>query len=251
MTEPVDAYIKGIHKKFRFYANWLPNAPRALGDVGTLNGKKFERFTTLAALGVTFETRKGDPGQDYAHTSGSSVDLRIKLGGEALPGSTLEVGKAGASVSFASSGAFVFQASAPAQDEIEDQLALEKALLEHPKWKPEWCVITRLVRAERLTVLVSESSNAEVEIEAEANLKVSSVVPLAEAELGLVVKRQKGQVTSLLSAVGTTPLLGLSRMRQSWVDWLLSRDPHLGRAGLDDDAAPPKEPLLEDVQPEE
>jgi len=249
MSQPVDDYIKGIHKRFDFYANWLPNAPRALGDVGVLSGKKFERVTTLAKLGVSFETRAGVPGEDFAHTSGESVELRVKVSGEALPGSTLELGKAGASVSFTDSGAFVFQASAPAQDEIEDLHALERALLRHEDWQPEWCVVTRLVRAGRLTVLVSESSNASVDIEAAADLKTSAV-SLADAEVGLEVKHQKGQVTSVLSAVGTTPLLGLSRMRKSWVDWLLSRDPHLGRASLDGDP-PPQEPVLEDVQPEE
>ncbi|MBC7772979.1 MAG: hypothetical protein H7210_10825, partial [Pyrinomonadaceae bacterium] len=70
MSSPAETYVKGVHRKFDFYAAWPPGQPRALGDVGRLRDGAFELMTTLKNLKIPFTERTGPRGEDISYTSG-------------------------------------------------------------------------------------------------------------------------------------------------------------------------------------
>jgi hypothetical protein len=231
MSSPVDSYVHGIRQKFKLFANWLPNSPRALGDVGVLIGNQFDHTTSLGNLGVPFGLRIGLAGTDLTHTSGSSVSMEIKLAGEPLPGTSLPIEKAGAAVSFADAGAFLFHAVAPTQSEIDDRNKISRILarmLKSGRWKREWCLVSEVVAVDHLTVLVSRTRGSKITLQAEAGLG-PMVAPLATGSGGLSVTSQSGEVTSILAANGAVPLFALVRLKQSIVERLLGEELDLRR----------------------
>ncbi len=231
MSSPATSYVQGIHQKFNFYAAWPVNQPRKLGDVGRLSGGQFQRLTSLADLGVSFVPRSGPPGTDLSHTSGSSVEVQLKAEGQPLPGASINLAKAGAAVEFSASGAFVFQAVTPAVTEIENQVRLAEDILNlfrdqttgKRKWQEDWCVVTELLSADKVTVLISNSKSSRVELEASGTLPAGPA-PLASAGAGLKVVSQKGDVTSVLAETSLTPMFRVSRVRRSVLDKLFGGD---------------------------
>jgi hypothetical protein len=230
MGSPATNYVRGLHQKFDFYAAWPPNQARRLGDVGRMANGQFERVSTLELLGLSFTDRQGPPGSDLSHTSGSSVSIQLKAKGETLPGSAIPNAKAGALVEFSSEGAFVFQAAAPAVREIEDQVRLADDILrlfrkvDNGKrvWNEDWCVVTELLTASKVTVLVSSSGSSKIELSADGI--PAGQAPLATLGGTLSVVTQRGDVTSVLAEANLTPLFRVSRVRRSIVEELFGGD---------------------------
>lgn len=241
MPDPWSRYLKGIYQKLKYYAAWPVNQPRMLGDVGLIVDGEFQRETSLKQLGIKFTERVGPPGRDISHTSGSSVSLKIKAEGQSLPGIDIPQANAGASVEFNSSGAFVFQAAKPVVREIENQSELGReilALFRKSKpghgWKADWCVVTELLTADRVTVLVSNSKGSKVDLAAEGKIPVGGSAPLAAVKGSLSVVGQKGDVTSVLAEADLSPLFRVSRIKRSLLDKFLGTDENaeFGRAGI-------------------
>jgi hypothetical protein len=230
MGSPAANYVRGLHQKFDFYAAWPPNQARRLGDVGRVANGQFQRVTSLDLLGISFTERQGPAGSDLSHTSGSSVSIKLKAEGETLPGTSIPNAKAGALVEFSSEGAFVFQAAVPAVREVEDQVRLADDILrlfrkfENGKrvWNEDWCVVTELMTASKVTVLVSSSVSSKVELSADG--VPAGQAPLATLGGKLSVVTQSGDVTSVLAEANLTPLFRISRVRRSLVEELFGGD---------------------------
>jgi hypothetical protein len=230
MGSPAATYVRGLHQKFDFYAAWPPNQARRLGDIGRMADGQFQRVTSLELLGISFAERQGPTGSDLSHTSGSSVSIKLKAQGETLPGTSIPNAKAGALVEFSSEGAFVFQAAAPAVREVEDQVRLADEILrlfrkfENGKrvWNEDWCVVTELMTTSKVTVLVSSSGSAKVELSADGI--PAGQAPLATLGGTLSVVTQHGEVTSVLAEANLTPLFRISRVKRSLVEELFGGD---------------------------
>jgi len=230
MGSPAATYVRGLHQKFDFYAAWPPNQARRLGDVGRMTEGKFERVSTLELLGISFTDRQGPTGSDLSHTSGSSVSIQLKAKGETLPGTSIPNAKAGALVEFSSEGAFVFLAAAPAVREIEDQVRLADDILRlfrkvdsgKRAWSEDWCVVTELMTASKVTVLVSSSGSSKIELSADG--VPAGQAPLATLGGTLSVVTQRGEVTSVLAEANLTPLFRVSRVRRNLVEDLFGGD---------------------------
>ncbi|MBS0204487.1 MAG: hypothetical protein JSS49_16405 [Planctomycetes bacterium] len=224
-------YIEGIRSEFRYFPAWPPNAPYKIGDVGEVVDGEFRFLTTLAALGIPFTTRSGTAGNDMSHTSHESVTVQFKAAGQTLPGAALPEAKAGFQIKFESAGAFIFQAAAPTVHQISDQYALSKDILTRfatwsggkRLWDPDWFVVNEVVTAQRLTVMISDSTSATIDISVEGNVPVGPI-PLAGAGVGLKIERQSGQVTTFLADTGLTPLIGLKRVKRGLLAYLFQRD---------------------------
>src|SRR5262245_44801006 len=230
MGSPAATYVRGLHQKFDFYAAWRPSQARRLGGVGRMADGQFQRISTLEPLGISFTERQGPPGSDLSHASGSSVSIKLKAQGEMLPGTSIPNAKAGALVQFSSEGAFVFQAAAPAVREVEDQVRLADDIMrlyrqfENGKraWNEDWCVVTELMTASKVTVLVSSSGSSKIELSADGI--PAGQAPLATLGGALSVVTQTGEVTSVLAEANLTPLFRVSRVRRSLVEELFGGD---------------------------
>ena len=214
-------YVNEMYDRFTYLAAWLPNSKLKLGDVGIQDGGAFKRMTTLKKLGVPFNVRVGKNPVDFSYTSQSGISVKAKLAGELAAGTTLPLGKAGIVVEFSKEGAFLFQAVGCLVDEFEDRAAVGKTIIKlHAKkgWDPAWSVVDTLVKVNRATILVSNSHNAKLELTANSPVAIASI---ANAEVGLAVNSQQGDIVRFLAAKGLTPLFKLSRLKKSLLATLL------------------------------
>jgi hypothetical protein len=221
MADVSTLYIKGIYDRFNYLPSWLPNTKLKLGDVGIQQGGTFKRMTSLRELSIPYKIRHGKEPVDFTYTSQSGISNKAKLAGELAAGTTIPLGKAGILVEFSQQGAFLFQAVGCLVNEIEDRARLGEAIISlHTKkrWDPAWSVVDTLVKAERATILVSNSNHATLELTAKTQVAISN---LADAETGLTVSSQQGDIIRFLAAKGLTPLFKLSRLKKSLIDTLI------------------------------
>ena len=231
MSSPASTYVKGIHQRFTSYAAWPPTQSRRLGDVGRMVDGQFQLLSTLKRLEFDdFEERVGPKGTDLSHSSGSNVSIQLKAQGETMPGSSIPQAKAGALVEFSTAGAFVFQMAGPVVHEIEDQARLADHILKLYRevtdgkraWQEDWCVITEVQTADKVTILVSSSGASKVELSADGI--PAGQAPLATLGGSLSVVTQRGEVTTVLAESNLTPLFRVARVRRSVLDQVLGRD---------------------------
>ncbi|WP_250487880.1 hypothetical protein [Caballeronia sp. GaOx3] len=149
-------------------------------------------------------------------TSESGVKIQTKLGGEAAVNTTFPTGKAGVSIQFSGKVGFIFQASDCYIDEIDDKIRLgEKiaTLFESGRWKKEWGIVDTLVRAGAATILVSNSTQAALELTAKASVDPAALVKL-HADFDINV--QSGDIIRFLAQKSMTPLFKRSRIKPTF-----------------------------------
>ena len=248
MASVSDTYVKLLYTRYKYVASWLPNSKVQLGDVGVLDGKYFKRKTSLALLGVEFGKRTGRKPLAFNDDLTAGLHVRVKAAGEVGVGTALPLGEAGVSIAFAQQGAFLFHAVNCYTDEIEDKVAMGKALVAlGDKWDVSWSVVDTVVRAGSTTILLANSSEATVELKAKTAIEVSN---LAKPELGLELVSKKGDVTQFLAEQGLTPLFQVSRFRRSWIEWLAGKPKTVRFGGSSEQNAEPTVSVLEAAVPD-
>ena len=211
MANVSDRYVKLLYQRYQHFAAWLPNTKVLLGDVGEVDGKYFKRRTSLNALGVKFATRRGGKPMAFNDDLTSGLRVGAAAASDTVGGAAALLGRTGVSIEFTSQGAFLFHAVDCYADEIEDKVAVGKALVDlHQEgtWDIHWSVVDTVVRAGSSTILISSSSRASLELSAKAGVELSN---LGNPELGLQLSSKQGDVTLFLAEQGLTPLFRLSR----------------------------------------
>lgn len=218
MSSPADSYANAILSKFHRYATWPPNGKLRLGDIGILEDKLFHYRSNLETIGIHFECVIRAP-ITLSHSSESTIALNARVAGQAMAVGAVDT-EARFDLSFASSGAFVFQAVKCREHEITDKLTLAnelKRLCHDGRWNREWVVIESLYEVESAVIIVSNSNNAKVGISVKADFPLAGIAPLANANAqgALAVTSQSGDSTVVISEQKLTPLLGLLHVRPS------------------------------------
>jgi hypothetical protein len=207
-----ERYVKSIRKKFDHFATWFPDEKLRLGDVGEVKDGRFYVKTSLERLKIKFDERLGHGGGDWDHSSGS--DVSVDLTGKAevsVPGAP----SAAATVRFGATGAFIFQAIGCRTSVIENMGDVGNEIVvayRIGEYQPSWVVIDRLVTAESATILISESSSAQVDFSGDAPM--GGIKSLASASLGIKVAGWKGEVTRYVAEVQLTPMFGASHLHR-------------------------------------
>lgn len=148
---PARSYIRAIHSKFDYLANWLPNTGIAVGDVGVLTEGGFRKETSLKKLRLGFGKSRSRQSVTLEHTSGAE----ISVGGRA------QVGDSQLTVGFGEAGGFVLAAKGCQVTSIADFDMLQAEILQsflQGIWKPNWTLVDTVVTAERTTIIVSPKS---------------------------------------------------------------------------------------------
>ncbi len=208
-------------------ANWFPNNKIALGDIGVFDGYQFNRISSLEKLGIPFEERQGEKPIDLSYVK--QAEINFAAGGEMAPPDGMVSGNV--KMQFQRAGAFSFDVANCFVHEIEDKLSLGnkiKQLYKDGQWEEDWVVIDSLVAAGVTTILVAESNNAELELQAKENL---GELKLTNANARLSVKSQKGEITSLLGKEGLTPLFKTSKVKRSFLAGLTRRKDNVRYGG--------------------
>ena len=117
---PGDFYTTKIAERFGYLANWLPNSPINLGDVGIMEGRYFKQLSSLAQLQLSFVPRIPQKSANFSYSWEADIASDSSVGAN-IPGMGAA---AGLNVKFNNAGAFVFEITDCTITDIEDKLSL-------------------------------------------------------------------------------------------------------------------------------
>ncbi len=206
---PHKFYVKEISKKTNYRANWLPDKPMNIGDVGKLEDGIFTLYTTLEQQGIPLNIRQSDSSLDFDYSSTDSV--KISTGVDAnvsAAGLPLVKGKVMCKIEFQKSEGILFQISESRKVIIENLADIEKSILERYKkgdWNLGWVVVTETVCTDSATIIINTggSNTLDFEVNGEAGLQA---VNLADTKLGLRLISESGSSTKIIAKTNVTPL---------------------------------------------
>jgi hypothetical protein len=212
-------YTEEIKKHVDYSATWLPNTIVHLGDVGRLVApagagilkKKYEFTyeTTLKKLGIDFDTEVSATNMDWDYSSANSVSINAKASGQAaIPGSSLTPADAGFTIKFSRDKAIVFRLLKCTATRISDLTALKNTILSlhnQQKWEDDMVVVTEVVKANSATIIISNSSDSQIDLAAKGNAKVGTF-DLADVDANFQIVTKKNIATDFIATGGLTPL---------------------------------------------
>jgi hypothetical protein len=216
MVGPKDIYVNGIRKKLgKYYAAWFPNEELKLGDIGILEENCFTRWTSLEALGISFEVRSDNSSTPINYTSGSDVSMDFQISGQVNPMvPSIPNGKAGIGIKFSKEGAFIIQAAESYESSIENKEKLDEDIrqaFKDGKWKSKWVVINSIVSTPCATILISNSSESKIDLYAKAKIP-TNIINLGDAKIEFSISSQSGDIMQFLNAKNLTPIFQLMQM---------------------------------------
>lgn len=218
MVNICDIYARGIKESLHnYWSAWLPSTRFELGDVGVLNGYYFEKVGSLKELSIPFTVKDDESSSPLELVSDAGVSFSFKLAGETNEKfEAVPTADAGVKIGFTRQGAFVVNCPQAFEPEVASPMALQSAILkayEEGFWQADWLVIVRLVRAPQATILISQSASSGIEMSADANLS-AGFADLANAEFGISIRSQRGEMIKMIGAQNVTPFFQLGRLKR-------------------------------------
>jgi hypothetical protein len=140
MTSLQRSYAKAVHGNFpKYFANFPPNSPVALGDYGILKDGIFDRQGSGETMGVRPKVIATGSVATFQFTTGDDVAVTLGAAGHAnVPGTKAQVG---ASIKFGRTGAVFFAAAGCQVFEFDDEKPARDGVLQaffDDIWQPEW-----------------------------------------------------------------------------------------------------------------
>jgi hypothetical protein len=209
MVSPQKFYVQEISKKTNYRANWLPDKPMNIGDIGKLSDGIFTLYTTLEQQGIPIKVRESSTSLNMDYTSNDSV--KITNGAETtvqVPGLPIGEGKLKYKVDFQRSEGVLFQVTNSKKMIIENLSEIENQILEKYKksvWDLGWVVVTEIVRTDSATIIINTGGSNTLEFEVSGNTGLGTV-NLADTSLGLKLLRETGSSTKIIAQTNLTPL---------------------------------------------
>lgn len=239
-------YLKELNKKFFYRANWEPTKPIRIGDIGKIEKGVFSVYSNLEKQGIPMEVRIAENQGNLEYNSSGGVKISKKLSGETSQAvSHLSEGDAGIVVEFNKDRSIAFKANGTKIEMLENLGEIEqavKAKFKNDEWPKEWVIISELVTADEATILISKSSNAKLELKANAKIGAGEQLDLANGSLELSPQMSQGISTQIIAKEGLSPLYRAAGIKKSW--W---SGTGFGNKGIGDEDAREAADLFEDV----
>jgi len=126
MSFPHRFYMDHMNSHTGYRANWLPDQPLRIGDIGKLEDGLFRVYTTLEQQQLTFTTResKSALALDYTSSDSAHVDFNLDTGST---NNALVKGKI--NISFTKKDGVVFQMTEAKTITIDNLASIEKTVL--------------------------------------------------------------------------------------------------------------------------
>jgi len=239
MISPNIFYITLMNRNTGYRATWNPNVRLKIGMVGKIDKTGvFNVYSSLEKKGIPAEVMSDNAKVEMDYTSHDSVSITSKLAGSApVAGSVLSNANAGFSVDFKSDNGVVFQTSGYTTHQLTNLAEIEAQVLNQYKsggWEKDWLIITQLVEADSATIIISNSSNVHLDLQATANAGAPGL-KLTDASLKLAVVREQGSSMKYLAESGLTPLYRVMGIRHPLFG--LGKDSLKPKTGAEEGAA--------------
>lgn len=199
-------YTGELLREEKYLANWLPNNPIKLGDIGDFQDNCFIVKANIADYNVAFEKIEGTARGDINYSSSGGVTISTKASGSLLPNAPfLKEADAGLVVEFSKDKAICIKSVNTRVDTIKNKIALEADMLRLYKdniLKKKRAIITEIVYAESATILISASKNAKIELKASASIAPAANIDLGDASLQFSVPFKKELAQEFITQSG-------------------------------------------------
>ena len=209
MGSPQKFYVKEISQKTNYRANWLPDKPMNLGDIGKLEDGIFTLYTTLEQQGIQLIIRESESRLDFDYTSTDAVKITTGVDANVdVAGLPVAKGKLKLKIEFQKSEGVLFQITNSRKQIIENLGQIEKTVLELYKkgvWNLGWVIVTEIVRTDSATIIINTGGSNTLEFEASGDVG-SQAINLADTKLGLQLVRETGSSTKIIAKANLTPL---------------------------------------------
>lgn len=218
MASVVEQYTREMHDRLGYWATWAPGLPLDLGACGPVEDGVFKPESSLKDFGISFETDSDTTPTDWQHVSDGPVEIEIQVKGEAERIPNFPAGKAGMNLKFGRANAVVFASKGAPEHRIADVAALKRELVSQAQSghiAPDYGVVYRLVAADSTSVVISQSSDSEFTVSADADFR-AGIVDLANGSLNLSVVRSRNLYTQFVAEEGATPLFQALRIKRGF-----------------------------------
>jgi hypothetical protein len=227
MTSPQKFYVQEISRKTNYRANWLPDKPLSIGDIGKLEDGIFTLYTTLEQQGIPLQTRSSDSSLDLDYSSTSTVKLISDDAADTnIPTQAVQA-KLKLKIDFQNSKGVVFQMTASKKKIISNLGDIEKIVLDkyrNNEWNLGWVIVTETVQTDSATIIINIASNNTLEFEINGKADVASL-NLADVNLGLKLLRETGSSTKIIAKANLTPLYLVKGIRDPLIGKTTFRSP--------------------------
>lgn len=211
-----DNVNKMLHDEAGYYLAQTIGTERRLGDVGHYNENGFNRRSTLNNLGIQFDTRESGQQADYEFGGDRGVTQSVSAKGEpASAFNSITEAEAGVRFDFSSESSFAISINGAKEISISNKNAIAKALGEIETEYPDLnnAIVSRVMTAESTTVLISGSSEATVELRANASIEVTDFT-VGDLNTNFEVSYSKNMETKQVGEQGVTPLYDLTTLEE-------------------------------------
>jgi hypothetical protein len=213
-----EQYTKELKKQFDYSATWFPSTILQPGDVGTLKDFKFRHVSSLHNLGINCKITRKSSTMEFDYCSGNSVCITSKASGQAkIPGSSLSLSDTGVNIKFSRDKAIVFRLAKCTSTFIDDLIPILeklKSMVKTGAWTNDMALVTEVLKAKAATIIISNSSNAQIDLVAKGNANLSSI-NLADLDSGFHVLKKSNIATDFVCSRGLTPLFRTCGMKKS------------------------------------
>lgn len=207
MVSPQKYYIQEISKKTSLRANWLPDKPMNVGDIGKIEDGIFTLYTTLTQQGFAMSLNELPAALKADYTSVEVVNVSGEEPNVSIL-SPVAKGKKICKIDFLKPEGVLFHLKSSVKIILANLSEIENKILENYKksvWNLGWVIVTEIIRSSSATVIINTggSNTLEYELNGEANF---NGLNLADASLDLRLISETGTSIKLIAVNNMTPL---------------------------------------------
>ncbi|GEM_PF-5252044 len=212
-----DRYQKEIAKKLRYFANWLPNNPIRIGDVGTLTKMNFETdFNLLSRYPDVAKPRRSKHPSDIQFYSEGSATITF-IGDAVLPSTEkLLESKNGIKIKFKKPNSVFFEGKGAVIQRLEHLDILKEKIIElrqSGRWEEDLVIVTDIVEIDYSTIIITNEKDAEVILRSENDIELADT-QLASVSGSFKIEDKSSTEVCLVGEKKLTPLFKVRRLKK-------------------------------------
>lgn len=217
MNSVLESYADVVKNEWGYYPVFLPGYPLSLGDFGTVDDGKFTREGNVKNFDFIVKKLTGEAPDNKIDFS-KGVDFKVSLAPSITAPGMFE---ASLKIAFGDSSNVFFSFNNCQTTLVDNYQELKKKIIElynEGDWVKDYYVITELIKADRSTVILADSSEAEIDfgvaIPIGANIPIPQIkMDFLDGKLNVNESFSSNISTKIIAKSGLKPLIKLSKLK--------------------------------------
>lgn len=217
MNSVFESYANVVKNEWGYYPVFPPGYPLSLGDFGSVDDGIFTRKGNVKDFGITAKKLKGETSDNKIDFS-KGVDFNVSL---APSVTVLDMFEASLKIAFGDSSKVFFSFNNCRTTLTDNYQELKNKIIElynKDIWKKDYYVITELIEADRSTVILADSSEAEIDFGVAVPIGANIPIPqlkmdFLDGKLDINESFSSKITTKIIAKSGLKPLIKLSQLK--------------------------------------